>query len=320
MSCNRAPVTNPPDLPAEAAKDETPEEAAPAEAEKSPSQVLSELHHTDVEVDDSISMPDGFIVAYTYGRIAAQLGELREDGIDLKAEIDEETARCESERAAMEEGEREWVEMEGRTCEEEALASVLDDEGASMECESFGLAYFDLQGALLHDEEGPDECVAGVVAFDLETMPGNDTPVLLVVTSIGNYGHYTRGGWGFVKEWEQLEIMQPRFEDDGFFLPLVEAELNAEEDGGNCSSGVHAGYVFSEEGHLDVYRQDWDDCEQEECMMELEEASEDGDYDEAECEPPIEVERNEWDPKEAEFLGWEDKDEEDPVIPSNVHK
>lgn len=317
-SCNRAPATNTPGEAAEAAPVETTEEPAPPEATKSPSQILSALHFCEVEVDDSISMPDGFIVAYHYGRIDSWMGELRKDGIDVQAEIDEETAKCEAEREQMEEEEREWIEMEGRTCDEEALTSVLDDEEASTECKDFGLAYFDLGGALLYDQDGPGECLSSSqVDIELKTMPGSEAPILMVTSEHGTYGHYTRGGWGFVRERGILQIMRPR-DGELFFDVLVDAVLHEEEDGGNCSSGVHAGYEFSEEGHLDVYRQEWDDCEHEECLMELEEGDSE-DYDESECEPPIEVERAEWSPADGgEFTDFEEKDEEDPVIPGNV--
>ncbi|MCH9687587.1 MAG: hypothetical protein K0V04_39515 [Deltaproteobacteria bacterium] len=237
----------------------------------SPSEVLSKAHGAAVSIDQSLPLPKGFVVGYTYDLAEATIGEMTAKGIDVQMKIDAAEAECQAELDAMPEDEREYYEMEeGRSCSEMAIGDVLGDDTLSLECAEAGLAYFDLDGKLLVDESIGIGCTGGFTAFDVRHLgPNADATLWVTLNSHGDAGYFDRGGWGFRTEDEHLYVLEiPEGSDDGGFLTTARLPLDQYEEGGNCGGGSHGGVELHDSGAvMDHFEQDYNECDDEGCVM-----------------------------------------------------
>ena len=307
LACKRSvapvPVPEPPPPPQ---SQRAPEPEPPA----GPEEQLSALYHCEVSFDDALDVEGGMVVAFTYLALDAQIGELEAEGDDLESRLVEAEGQCEAARA-------EWAEEEllmheasdGDTCEEAALVDVFGAVGRNPNCDVLGVAYFDEQEKLLHHElvtSPPDDmgtpfgddrfgpCLEEVKKFDVDEFGPGAGPSVLIVATTGSHGHYDRGGYGQLSTSEDLWVLSLREDENGeMFTAQLYADLAYESDDGPCSSGTHADWEFSEEGHLLVVKEPYNDCEQSDCEEEP-------------CEPKPEHHKAEWD---AQARTWSDLEE-----------
>lgn len=187
-----------------------PSVATPPPAVPSPEEVLSKIHWAKVSIDESVAVPTGLVVGYTYDRAESMIGESTAEGVDVQAEIDEADAECPAEIAALPEDERAHHDsFEERSCSEIAIGDVLGDGALTLECGQTGVAYFDLEGQLRADEWIGSGCTGGFGAFDVRELGPNAGATLWVtVTSYGDLGSFDRGGWGFRTDDAELYVLK----------------------------------------------------------------------------------------------------------------
>jgi len=321
----RAPVSHPPDpgLDAEIV-------APPASPPKllSPSEALSEVHGTTVDITDSISFPDGFVVGYDFDRADAEIGEMLAKGIDVQAEIDEADAACEREREGASDDEMaEWI-FDDRSCSELALGEVLGDEELSLGCIDAGLAYFDLQGRLLHHELLGGDCTDGIGGLELRQLVPEARPQLIFeLTTHDDVGDFSRGGWGFRVDTKYLHVVDIQVDEDGVFISALELLLDRYREGGNCGGGTRGGLRVGDSGTIDHYTRDYNECDDEGCIMpdqidDYRESMEFEDDEELDIElcsvREVTVERYTWRAGIQEWDGPGDVEEEVEEIPDDL--
>lgn len=297
---------------------------APETAPPSPTDQLSKIHFTEVTVDESLSIPGGFVVAYSFSRLDAEIGELSADGLDVTEDIEAEVQACEQERAELSEEERDWLEYQDRSCEELAVAELFDDEQLFPECSTLGVAYFDLEGTLLYEEEVDGRCLDHLDRFELRDLSPLDDPDIVLVATFMVVGDLTRGGWGALESSTELHVWAPVVEDgEPVLRDLVSVDLDDDFDGGNCPYGNHRVIRRGDDGSLELYAQHWNDCADEGC---LDPDTDPEEYEQEYGEPldpdmlcrdePVERSRAEWLADEGIWDGFYDEDwEGDGTLP-----
>lgn len=307
--CRSAPPTVTPQLvpdPPEADPEGPPAEAEDETGSGSPTDRLSALHFAPVTIEESLTVPEGFVVVYLFDRLQSEIGELAADDVDPTDVIDAEIAACEDERASLPEEEQEWLEYEERSCETEVVTTLFQDDQLVPDCMSLGVAYFDSSSTLLSHHEVLGPCVDRIHRFELRDLSPREEPDVLLAFTTEVYGELTRGGWGTQESIERLHVYAPGEVDGAPDLQELGAfELDEDREGGACNNGIHRVLRVGDDHALEIYSQAWDGCDHEGCV-DPDDAPEDLDPDFL-CpeipEEPVERDRAEWDEDEG---AWEE--------------
>lgn len=243
--------------------------AAPQPPTWSPSDVLSKLHWTDVSVDESLELPDGVLIGYTFDLASSLIGEHTAEGDDVQADIETAEAACEARIEALSEDDRAYHDtFEDRGCSEIAIADVLGDEALALDCGQTGLAYFDREGNLHTQELIGSACTDGFDAFDVHKLgPDADATLWVAVTSHGDVGTFDRGGWGFRTDASDLYVLDlPRAGDDAELETIAKFMLDHYREGGNCGGGFRGAVWLDEDGVLEYLEREYNECDGEGCI------------------------------------------------------
>jgi hypothetical protein len=288
-----------------------------------PNEVLAGKHRAPVTLEGRIPVSGGSAIVYTYGRLQSYLGERSAAGHDVVAELAAEQQRCDDERAALDPGEREWIEAEYQSCEAIAATTLFGDDSLVPECKALAVAYFAADGTLLSQVDVGGPCVwklGSLEAYDLTPEP--DTELMLIAT-FERFGELTRGGWGRTQEATSLHVLAIR---PGVELALqLEVELDVSTEGGNCNSGIERSARVAGVGVLEVYSRPWNDCAQESCIdaTEAEEAEAAGEPVEELpiCQvEPVTAARTRWVPEERSWTVLEEFAYEGTQLPDGIQR
>lgn len=297
-----------------------------ARVKPEPHAVLAGKHRAPIDIATTIPVPGGTAVAYTYERLQARIGEAEASGHDMTAELEQARLACEDERAALGPDEREWLESEYPSCEAKAGMQVFGDDQLDPECMALGVAYFDPDGILLSHVELGGPCLAhphGQVvleAYDLTPEPDDE---LMLTTSFATVGELTRGGWGTTQSETHMYVLAIRPSE---IVEQLDLELDVDHDGGNCGHGTNRSVRIPEVGLIEVYSQEYDECDQEGCVSaeEAEVARQELEEDEVPPEyeicrtRPVEAEQTRWVPEEQSWTVLEGFAFEGDALPDGI--
>jgi hypothetical protein len=301
----------------------TPGHGRGAPAKASAIDALAGKHRAPVEIVTTVPVPGGSAVAYAYGRLQSRIGEETATGRDVTAELEEAERHCEKVRAALDPGEREWIEAEYLSCEAVAATEVFKDDQLVPDCRALGVAYFDPDGILLSNVEVGGPCLSELSqleAYDLTPEPDDE---LMLTARFSTFGELTRGGWGTTQQETRMVVLALR---PGEIREDLDVELDVDLDGGNCGHGIDRSVRIPQVGLIEVYTQEWNDCDQEGCMSpeELEAARQELEDDEvlpeyALCETrPVKAERARWVPEEQSWTVLEGFEFEGSALPDGI--
>lgn len=302
----------------------TPGHVRGARAKQSPTDVLAGKHRAPIEIVAKVPVPGGSAVAYTYGLLQSRIGEATASGRDVKTELEQARAACDDERAALEPSEREWIESEYLSCEAVAGTQVFGDDQVVPECQALAVAYFDPDGILLSQVDlGGGSCLARmgqIEPYDLTPEPDDE---LMVTATFHTFGELTRGGWGAVQTKTHLYALELV---PGDLVEQLDLELDVDSDGGNCGHGINRSVSFPQVGLIEVYSQEYNECDQEGCVSaeEAEAARQELEDDEVPPEyeicptRPVEAEQTRWVPEEQSWTVLEGFEFDGTALPDGI--
>jgi hypothetical protein len=303
----------------------TPGHVRGARTKQSPTDVLAGKHRAPIELVAQVPVPGGSAIAYTYGRLQSRIGEEINSGRDVKAELEEAERKCEEVRTALEPSEREWVESEYLSCEAVAGTQVFNDDQLVPDCQALGVAYFDPEGILLSNVELGGSCLSVhrklvLEAYDLTPEPDDE---LMLTARFATFGELTRGGWGTAQGEMHLFVLAIR---PGELVEQLDLELDVDVDGGNCGHGTSRSVRIPQVGLIEVYSQEYSECDQEGCVSaeEAEVARQELEDDEVPPEydicptRPVEAEQTRWVPEEQSWTVLEGIEFEGSELPDGI--
>ena len=281
-------------------------------ARQSPEEVLAGKHRAPVSLGSSLPVSGGIAVVYRYGLLQSYIGERTASGHDVVAELEAEQQRCEDERAALDPGERDYVEAEYQSCEALAASRLFGNEQLVPECEALAVAYFGTDGTLLANVEVGGPCVASVGSFEAYDLTPEPDDELMLVASFDTFGELTHGGWGETQQETSMHVLAIRSGVERVELvEQLDVELAVRFDGGNCNHGIERSARVAGVGVIEVFSKRWNECESEHCIdaeqaaiaaAEAEAAGEDVEEDLPVCEgEPVVAERTRWVPEEKSW-------------------
>ena len=210
---------------------------------------------------ESLTLPQGFVVAYRYSQLETKVRSDGSDGSAAVAQLAAKTKSCERERDRLSTEERQETESEEPSCEALAASILFDNDQLTPECEALGVAVFDAEGKLLTHREVDERCMASVDHFGLHDLSPHEAPDLALVATFVVAGNLHDGGWGPNEKSSDLHIYAPNAENDESPLrPLTTIEMDEEFDNGDCPYGRRRVLVTGHDHSLELYEQGWNDC------------------------------------------------------------
>lgn len=243
-----------------------PSEAPATRRDGSPSAVLTARVHAKVKIESTLPVPGGNAYVYTYGRLESLAGERAAAGHDVAAELVAEQRHCEDERAALDPAEREQPPSDDRSCEELAGAALFADDQLTPACREAGVAYFDDGGQLLGDVAIGGPCLRRIVSLEAYDLTPEPTDELLLLAAFASFGEQSGGDWGPTEEATRLLVLGLVPDPENRLAQQLDLELDVTREGGVCSSGVHRSLRVAGPGRLEVFSQEWSDCDREHCV------------------------------------------------------
>lgn len=233
-----------------------------------PGEVLAGKHRAPVKLEGTVAVPGGTAVLYTYGRLQSYVGERAAAGHDVVAELAAEQQRCDDERAALDPGEREWIEAEYPSCEAIAATTLFGDAQVVPECEGLAVAYFDAEGTLRSQVDVGGPCLAKLGSFEPYDLTPEPDDELMVIATFARFGELTGGGWGRTQQQMRLHVLAipPDAPPDQQLVEQLELELDVSTDGGSCNDGIERSARVAGLGVIEVFSQPWNDCSEESCI------------------------------------------------------
>jgi hypothetical protein len=298
----------------------TPDRSPSRRVPPSPKAALGELVHAAVTVEGTLAASGGTVLLYAWHRLEAALAERAAAGHDVTAELAAAQQRCEDERAALDPGERDYVEAEYQSCEAMAGSLLLDDEQLTPECRALGVAWFDAGGRLLDAIEADGSCLRDIGSFEAYDVTPEPEDELLLLATFETLGLLTHGGFGRVQQATRLYVLAPRDGDEAELVQQLVIDLDVENDAGTCDNGLRRSVRIVEPGVLEVFAQAWDECERKDCVdpADVEDAAEDA-FPVCQDEPVI-ADRTTWQPETRQWSEFEPLEHEGKVLPDGIMK
>jgi hypothetical protein len=230
-----------------------------------------------VDIAYQVETEGGEVVAYTYKRMDAAIGEAESRGHDVRAQLRAAEEACREEREAWSEEKLEaYFQGDGITCELAANEDVLGEVGLIPDCKVLGLAYFDNASELVEQNEIGTRCAKTLDTLQVvELAPGAGPQVLLIFEETAGPEEATHI--------TTLRIFA--LEQDGAYLvDAFDTTLSQHTDADGCSSGVDRTHEFDADGNLSIVSTRWNACP-DRCTEET-----------GRCDEPPQTTRVRWDP------------------------
>lgn len=293
---------------------------------RTPEAVLAGKHRAPVTIASTLPVPGGTAVVYTYGLLQSYIGERTASGYDVVAELAAERQHCEDERAAMDPGEREWVEAEYQSCEELAGAKLFGNDQLAPQCEALAVAYFDPDGILLAQLDVGGPCVWKIGSFEAYDLTPEPDDELILVATFETFGELPHGGWGRVELASRMHVLAIRSGAKVELVEPLEVELDTSLADGVCSTGIERSARIPALGVVEVFSQPWNDCDDScvhpaEAAAAAQEAEAAGEVPEDVTVCPSErvtAERARWIPEERSWTPLESFPYEGTVLPDGI--
>jgi hypothetical protein len=235
----------------------------------SPSAVLAGQVYAKVTLEHSLAVPGGTALVYTYSRLASRLGERRAAGHDVAAELAAEQRHCEDERAALDPVAREQLQRDQPSCKALAGAALLDDAQLVPRCRAVGVAYFDAAGVLRGDVPIGGACLGRVLSFEAYDLTPEPTDELLLLATFETFGEREQGGLGTTEEVTRMLVLGLVPDPQARLVQQLDLDLAVAREGVSCRTGTQRSLRVASPGRLEVFSQDWNDCDREHCMDPL---------------------------------------------------
>lgn len=301
----------------------TPGRAPVRRSAGAPKAVLAGKHRAPVRLASAVPVPGGSVVVYTYGRLQSYVGERTAAGHDVVAELAAERQRCEDGRAALDPGEREWIEGEYPSCEVIAGTTLFGDDQLVPECEALAVAHFDADGTLLSQVDVGGSCLSRLGSFEAYDLTPEADDELMLIATFERFGELAQGGWGRTRQETSMHVLAVQSGVE--LVEQLEVELDVSADGGSCSSGIERSARVPGLGVIEVYSQPWSDCTQDACIdaTEAEEAEAAGEpVEELPICPqePVTAARTRWVPEEHSWTVLEEFAFEGTQLPDGIRR
>ena len=218
----------------------------------------------------------GEVVAYTYKRMDAAIGEAESRGHDVHAQLRSAEEACRQEREAWSQEQLEaYFQGDGITCELAANQQILGDVGLTPDCKALGLAYFTNAGELLEQNEIGTRCAKSLDTLRVTELAEGAGPQVLLV-----FGETA----GREEEEHVTTLRIFALERDGSYLvDTFDTTLSEHVDADGCSTGVERTHEFDTDGNITIVATPWSTCP-DRCQAQSER-----------CEEPSQTTRVMWD-------------------------
>ena len=229
-----------------------------------------------VDIAVEVETEGGEVVAYTYKRMDAAIGEAESRGHDVHAQLRAAEDACRQEREAWSQEQLEaYFQADGITCELAANQEILGDVGLTPDCKALGLAYFDNAGELLEQNEIGTRCAKSLDTLRVTELAANAGPQVLLVFE-------ETAGREDAEHITTLRIFA--LEREGTYLvDAFDTTLSEQVDADGCSTGVDRTHEFDTDGNLTIVSTPWTTCP-DRCTEDVER-----------CEEPSKTTRVTWD-------------------------